>query len=126
MRPAPPDCGHCPAQAPRRPGPRPDHVPTTCRKSSKPHQHRRRPPLTSASVDAITIDGDTRIAVGTVKVVTARALHAVVDHAIQVHGAEGLTDDTPLPALACAARIPDGPDELHITTVTRRLFARTP
>ena len=56
---------------------------------------------------------------------TARALHAVVDRAIQIHGAEGLTDDTPLPMLARtarAARILDGPDELHITTVARRLL----
>ncbi|MEU8264980.1 acyl-CoA dehydrogenase family protein [Micromonospora sp. NPDC048999] len=84
--------------------------------------------LTYAAVDAIITGGDTRIAVGTAKVVTARALHAVVDRAIQVYGAEGLTDDTPLPMLARtarAARILDGPDELHITTVARRLLART-
>ncbi|MDG9675832.1 acyl-CoA dehydrogenase family protein [Micromonospora sp. DH14] len=81
--------------------------------------------LTYAAVDALTNGGDARIAVGTAKVVTARALHAVVDRAIQVHGAEGLTDDTPLPMLARtarAARILDGPDELHITTVARRLL----
>ncbi|SCF18916.1 Acyl-CoA dehydrogenase [Micromonospora haikouensis] len=82
--------------------------------------------LTHAAVDALANGGDTRIAVGTAKVVTARALHAVVDRAIQVHGAEGLTDDTPLPMLARtarAARILDGPDELHITTVARRLLS---
>ncbi|MDG4782368.1 acyl-CoA dehydrogenase family protein [Micromonospora sp. WMMD961] len=83
--------------------------------------------LTHAAVDALTNGGDTRIAVGTAKVVTARALCAIVDRATQVHGAEGLTDDTPLPMLARtarAARILDGPDELHITTVARRLLRR--
>src|SRR3546814_11807109 len=30
-----------------------------------------------------------------IKVVGARLLHDVIDRAIQVHGAEGLTDDTP-------------------------------
>ena len=82
--------------------------------------------LTHAAVAALSGGRDTRVAVGTAKVVTARALHAVVDRAIQVHGAEGLTDDTPLPILARtarAARILDGPDELHITTVARRLLA---
>jgi alkylation response protein AidB-like acyl-CoA dehydrogenase len=81
--------------------------------------------LTHAAVRAVAAGGDTRIAVGTAKVVTARALHAVVDRAIQIHGAEGLTDDTPLPMLsraARAARILDGPDELHVTSVARRLL----
>ncbi|RLP94711.1 acyl-CoA dehydrogenase [Micromonospora sp. BL4] len=81
--------------------------------------------LTYAAVDALANGGDTRVEVGTAKVVTARALQAVVDRAIQVHGAEGLTGDTPLPMLARtarAARILDGPDELHITTVARRLL----
>ncbi|MGW5343419.1 acyl-CoA dehydrogenase family protein [Streptomyces sp. NPDC004050] len=43
--------------------------------------------------------------------------------AIQVHGAAGLGPDTPLPALfrtGRAARILDGPDELHITSGARR------
>ncbi|PZF91040.1 acyl-CoA dehydrogenase family protein, partial [Micromonospora endophytica] len=82
--------------------------------------------LTHAAVAALVDGRDTRVAVGTAKVVTARALHAVVDRAIQVYGAEGLTDDTPLPMLARTARtarILDGPDELHITTVARRLLA---
>lgn len=82
--------------------------------------------LTRAAVTEVAAGGDARIAVGTAKVVTARALHAIVDRAIQVYGAEGLTDDTPLPTLARtarAARILDGPDELHVTTVARRLLA---
>jgi acyl-CoA dehydrogenase len=81
--------------------------------------------LTHVAVQAVAAGGDTRVAVGTAKVLTARALHAAVDRAIQIYGAEGLTNDTPLPMLARtarAARILDGPDELHVTTVARRLL----
>ncbi|GGJ83066.1 acyl-CoA dehydrogenase [Pilimelia anulata] len=80
---------------------------------------------TDAAVAAVESGADTRIAVATAKVLTARAYAAIVDRAIQVHGAEGLSDDTPLALLhrtARAARILDGPDELHITTVARRLL----
>ena len=53
----------------------------------------------------------------------ARMLHNVVDRAIQVHGAMGLTADTPLDRMyrhAREARIYDGPDEVHIQSVARR------
>ncbi|WP_326554388.1 acyl-CoA dehydrogenase family protein [Micromonospora sp. NBC_01813] len=82
--------------------------------------------LTHAAVAALAAGDDARTAAGTAKVVAARAFHAVVDRAIQVYGAEGLTDDTPLAMLlraARAARILDGPDELHVTTVAARLLA---
>jgi alkylation response protein AidB-like acyl-CoA dehydrogenase len=82
--------------------------------------------LTQAAVDALVAGADPMVAVGTAKVVTARAFAAVVDRAIQVHGAEGLTDDTPLARLhrtARSARILDGPDEVHIQAVARRLLA---
>ncbi|WBB98907.1 acyl-CoA dehydrogenase family protein [Solwaraspora sp. WMMA2080] len=82
--------------------------------------------LTRAAVAALAAGGDARTATGTAKVVAARAFHAVVDRAVQVYGAEGLTDDTPLAMLlraARAARILDGPDELHVTTVATRLLA---
>jgi len=41
----------------------------------------------------------------------------VIDRAIQVHGALGVSDDTPLEAMyrmARIMRIVDGPDEVHI------------
>lgn len=62
-----------------------------------------------------------------IKVVGARTLHAVVDRAIQVHGAEGLTDDTALSLMyrhAREARIYDGPDEVHMQSVARRVLRR--
>ncbi|MEV2275877.1 acyl-CoA dehydrogenase [Nocardiopsis sp. NPDC049922] len=66
-----------------------------------------------------------RTAVATAKVAAARALSTVADAAAQVHGAEGLGPDTPLPRLqrvARQARVLDGPDELHVSEVARRLL----
>ena len=48
---------------------------------------------------------------------------AVADRAIQVHGAMGLSPDTPLPMVwtwGRILRIADGPDEVHLRTVARR------
>jgi acyl-CoA dehydrogenase len=62
-----------------------------------------------------------------IKVQVAEMLNAVVDRAIQVHGAMGLSDDTPLAALhrgARALRFGDGPDEVHKLTIARRELAR--
>jgi alkylation response protein AidB-like acyl-CoA dehydrogenase len=66
---------------------------------------------------------EAREIIGIIKVVGARMLHNVIDRAIQVHGALGLTDDTPLGRMyrhAREARIYDGPDEVHIQSVARR------
>ena len=52
-------------------------------------------------------------------------VHNVIDRAIQVHGAKGLTDDTPLSLMyrhAREARIYDGPDEVHVQSVARRIL----
>ncbi|WP_407562898.1 acyl-CoA dehydrogenase family protein [Streptomyces sp. 184] len=68
---------------------------------------------------------DAHVEVGLAKVAAARTLQQVADAAIQVHGAAGLGPDTPLPALfrtGRMARILDGPDELHITSVARRVL----
>ncbi len=82
--------------------------------------------MTRAAVECLVAGADPAVAVGTAKVVTARAFASVVDRAIQVHGAEGLTEDTPLARLhrtARSARILDGPDEVHVQAVARRLLA---
>jgi acyl-CoA dehydrogenase len=73
------------------------------------------------------IDGgsEARVEVSVVKVYTARVLHDVVDRAIQVHGALGLTDQTPLSSMylqARAARLYDGPDEVHRMVVSRHVL----
>jgi alkylation response protein AidB-like acyl-CoA dehydrogenase len=66
-----------------------------------------------------------RVEIGLIKVVGARMLHHAIDRAIQVHGAKGVTSDTPLERMyrnARFARIYDGPDEVHQMTVARRLL----
>ncbi|HEY0784019.1 MAG TPA: acyl-CoA dehydrogenase family protein, partial [Thermoanaerobaculia bacterium] len=58
----------------------------------------------------------------------AAVLQEVLDRAIQVHGALGVTDLTPLAFWwrhERAARIYDGPDEVHKAAVAKRLLGRT-
>lgn len=60
--------------------------------------------------------------VSAVKVVAARLQTSVVDRAIQVFGARGLTPDTPLAYLwtwGRALRFIDGPDEVHLRGIAR-------
>ncbi|MFG2427194.1 acyl-CoA dehydrogenase family protein [Streptomyces sp. NPDC048590] len=71
-------------------------------------------------------DGQARLEISLVKFWGAQVLHNVVDRAIQVHGALGVTADTPLEAMyrrARYARIYDGPDEVHRMVVARKLLA---
>ena len=71
-------------------------------------------------------EGDeARVEVSLIKFYAARVLNDVIDRAIQVHGARGLTDETPLGGMyeqARAARIYDGPDEVHRMVVSRRIL----
>ena len=71
-------------------------------------------------------EGDeARVEVSLIKFYAAQALNDVIDRAIQVHGARGLTDETPLAAMATqarGARIYDGPDEVHRMVVARRIL----
>jgi alkylation response protein AidB-like acyl-CoA dehydrogenase len=62
-----------------------------------------------------------------IKFYVADVLADVVDRAIQTHGALGLTDDTVLAffyAQERAARIYDGPDEVHKVAAARRILKR--
>lgn len=62
-----------------------------------------------------------------IKFFGAKVLHDVVDRALQVHGALGYSDDLPLAMMyrrARAARIYDGPDEVHRLTVARHMLRR--
>jgi alkylation response protein AidB-like acyl-CoA dehydrogenase len=81
--------------------------------------------LTLQAARAMDRGEQARVEIGAIKVVGARMLHNVVDRAVQVHGAAGLTDDTPLSMMyreARAGRIYDGPDEVHVHTVARRIL----
>jgi alkylation response protein AidB-like acyl-CoA dehydrogenase len=66
-----------------------------------------------------------RVEVSTIKFFVADVLQQVLDRAIQVHGALGMTDDTPLAHWyrhERAARIYDGPDEVHKWVVARHIL----
>ncbi len=81
--------------------------------------------LTLDAARKLDAGDEARDEIAIIKVVGARMLHNVIDRAIQVHGAAGLTPDTPLSVMyrhAREARIYDGPDEVHIQAVGRRLL----
>ncbi|MFI9533997.1 acyl-CoA dehydrogenase family protein [Nocardia fusca] len=81
--------------------------------------------MTLDAARAMDAGADYRVRVGLVKFWGARMLHDVIDRAIQVHGALGLTADTPLERMyrqARYARVYDGPDEVHRMSTARRLL----
>ncbi|WP_127794424.1 acyl-CoA dehydrogenase family protein [Agromyces sp. LHK192] len=62
-----------------------------------------------------------------IKIAVPRAVQRIVDRAIQVFGAAGLSTDTPLAELyagARALRIADGPDEVHLASLGRAELRR--
>ena len=62
-----------------------------------------------------------------IKVVAPRLLTRVTDRAIQVFGAAGVSDDTPLAALYAGGRtlrLADGPDEVHRRAIARSTLRR--
>ncbi|MDG2381376.1 MAG: acyl-CoA dehydrogenase family protein [Pirellulaceae bacterium] len=64
-----------------------------------------------------------RSEISAIKFFVAEVLNAVIDRAIQVHGALGISDDTVLSTFfrnERGARIYDGPDEVHRTVVARQ------
>ena len=68
-----------------------------------------------------------RAQVAAIKVVAARLQQRVVDRAMQIFGAMGLSPDTPLAAFwtwGRALRLMDGPDEVHLRTVARQVLAQ--
>jgi acyl-CoA dehydrogenase len=80
--------------------------------------------MTLDAARAIDEGADARVEISLIKFYGAQMLHDVIDRAIQVHGALGVTEDTPLEFMyrnARYARIYDGPDEVHRMVVSRRL-----
>jgi alkylation response protein AidB-like acyl-CoA dehydrogenase len=81
--------------------------------------------MTLDAAHKIDAGDEARVEVSAIKFYAARVLCDVIDRAIQVHGARGLTDETPLAQmsmLARAGRIYDGPDEVHRMVVARRIL----
>lgn len=68
---------------------------------------------------------EARTEVSAIKFFVADVMMKVIDRAIQVHGAKGISDDTILSFFyrnERAARIYDGPDEVHRNVVARRVL----
>jgi acyl-CoA dehydrogenase len=60
--------------------------------------------------------------IAAIKVVVPRMAERIIDHAIQTHGAAGVSQDTPLAAIYAGIRtlrIVDGPDEVHLRDIAR-------
>jgi acyl-CoA dehydrogenase len=63
-----------------------------------------------------------RVEIAMIKYYGATVMHNVIDRALQTYGSLGYSSDMPLEAMyraARAARIYDGPDEVHRQTVAR-------
>jgi acyl-CoA dehydrogenase len=70
---------------------------------------------------------EARNLVAMIKAVAPQMACNVIDRAIQVHGAAGVSDDTPLARLYGwhrAMRLFDGPDEVHIRSIARAEIGR--
>ena len=70
-----------------------------------------------------------RQAISMIKVVAANVFMDVLDRAIQVHGALGVSDDTPLAVMWRQGRwlrLADGPDEVHKMVIALRELNRWP
>jgi acyl-CoA dehydrogenase len=69
--------------------------------------------------------GAARQEIALIKFFGAGVMHDVVDRALQVHGSLGYSTDLPLEAMyrfARAARLYDGPDEVHRQSVARQIL----
>jgi acyl-CoA dehydrogenase len=81
--------------------------------------------MTLDAAHKIDAGDEARVEISVIKFYAARVLNDVIDRAIQVHGALGLTNDTPLATMylmARGGRIYDGPDEVHRMVVSRRIL----
>ena len=81
--------------------------------------------LTMHAAAKIDQGDEARLEVSLIKFYGAEVLNRVIDRAVQVHGALGGTEDTPLSRMfrqARIGRIYDGADEVHKMVVARRVL----
>jgi acyl-CoA dehydrogenase len=77
---------------------------------------------TADLIDKVGAKG-ARSEIAAIKVIAPRVALNVVDRAIQVHGAAGVSEDFPLARMYAGLRtlrIADGPDEVHVRSVARQ------
>jgi len=83
--------------------------------------------MTIHTAEVIDRGGDARTNISAIKIFVPAAMQRVVDRAIQVHGALGVSSDTPLEAMYRAARnlrLADGPDEVHRILIAKNVLKR--
>jgi acyl-CoA dehydrogenase len=76
------------------------------------------------TIDTEGVDA-ARTQISSIKYWGAKVLHEVIDRALQAHGSLGFSADLPLEGMyrrARAARIYDGPDEVHRQAVAKRVL----
>jgi hypothetical protein len=73
-------------------------------------------------MDTVGVEG-AMSEISQIKVVAPAVAQSIADHAIQIYGGAGVSDDEPLTAFLAAARclrIADGPDEVHRALIAKR------
>ena len=68
---------------------------------------------------------EARVEIAMIKYHGATVMHEILDRAIQIHGALGYSGDMPLEEMyrwSRAARLYDGPDEVHKVTVAKKIL----
>ncbi len=83
--------------------------------------------MTINCAEKMAADMDARTDISSIKVFVPAAYERVVDRAIQVWGAAGVTGDLPLAAMyqgARTLRLADGPDEVHRILIAKNVLSR--
>jgi acyl-CoA dehydrogenase len=83
--------------------------------------------MTINCAEKMAADMDARTDISSIKVFVPAAYERVVDRAIQVWGAAGVTGDLPLAAMyqgARTLRLADGPDEVHKILIAKNVLSR--
>jgi acyl-CoA dehydrogenase len=83
--------------------------------------------MTNHAAERIDSGVDARTEISPVKIFVPAAYHRVVDRAIQVWGAAGVSGDLPLAGMyqgARTLRLADGPDEVHKILIAKNVFKR--
>lgn len=83
--------------------------------------------MTINCAERMAAGGDARTDISAIKVFVPAAFHRVVDRAIQVWGAAGVTGDLPLSAMYTGARtlrLADGPDEVHRILIAKNVLGQ--
>lgn len=79
---------------------------------------------TASKVDEVGV-AEARTEISMSKLIAPRMAQEVIDRSMQIHGAAGVTNDLPLAEIYSRARtlrIVDGPDEVHIRAIAKKIF----